>query len=114
MQASYSSHLYLFQKIPPRDLTYCDDIFQKVSDDAKDILEKVYDDGDDILKEILMRTKTYLRKFLMMVMIYESILMMLKTYLRKFLRIKGVSRVFQGCFKVVSRVFNVSFTGVES
>ena len=50
-------------------------------------------------------------------------MMMLKTYLRKLLMMKGVSRVFKGCFKSVSRVFQgclklvlrvfkVSFMGV--
>ena len=39
--------------------------------------------------------------------------MMLKTYLRKILRMKGVSSVFQGCFKGVSRVFKFSFKDVR-
>ena len=29
-----------------------DDIFEKVSDDAKDILKKVSDDGDDIFEKV--------------------------------------------------------------
>ena len=34
-----------------------DDIFEKVSDDAKDILEEIYDDGDDIFEKVLDNVK---------------------------------------------------------
>ena len=48
-----------------------DDIFEKVSDDAKDILEKDSKDVPGVLR--VMIPKTYLRKFMMMVMTYLKI-----------------------------------------
>ena len=41
-------------------VTLFDDIFEKVSNDAKDILEKVSDDCDNIFKKVSDELKTYL------------------------------------------------------
>ena len=61
-------------------------------DDVKDILKKLSDDGNDTFetgfekfKKCWMMGKTYLRKFLMMVMTnIKKFPMMPKTYSRKF------------------------------
>ena len=70
----------------------------------RDILGKDSDDDKDILK------------FLIMVMIYLSFYDDAKDILEKVSDdercFKGVSRVFQGCLKLVLRVFKVSFMGV--
>ena len=94
------------------------DIFEEIYDDghAKDILEKVYDDGDDIFEEDSDEDKDILEEvFDDGDDIFESILMMLDI-LEKVSEdkrcFKCVSRLFQGCLKLVSWVFKVSFKDV--